>query len=80
MTLETLTRFLAWCTTLNLVFLLVYWLVLLTARGLLRDLHTKIFGLQEGNFDELQYRTLVNYKILIIIFNLTPYLVLRLMF
>lgn len=79
MRVETLRSMLAWCTLLNYAILLVWFFVLMFARGWVFRLHTQWFKLSEERFDSLHYQAMAVYKILILVFNLTPYLALRIL-
>ena len=78
MTLEVFTSFLAWCTLVNLVFLLIWFLFLTAGGGWMRRMHGKWFGLSDEAFAAVHYKMLAYFKLLWVMFNLTPYLVLRL--
>ena len=78
MTLEILISFLAWCTLINLVILIVWWWVLAFAGGWMRGMHRKWFDLSDESFAAVHYKMLAYFKLLWFMFNLTPYLVLRL--
>ena len=78
MTLEVFTSFLAWCTLLNLVFLLVWFFILTAGGGWMRRMHGKWFNLTDEGFAAVHYKMLAYFKLLWVMFNLTPYLVLRL--
>jgi len=78
MSLETFTTFLAWCTLVNLVILVIWFLVLAAGGGWMRRMHGKWFPLGDQEFAAVHYRVLAHFKLLWIVFNLTPYLVLRL--
>jgi len=78
MDLETLTSFLAWCTAINLVILLIWWLLLAVAGGWMRRMHGKWFKLSDEDFAAVHYRVLAYFKLFWVFFNLTPYLALRL--
>lgn len=80
MTLELLTRFLAWCTLINLVVLVVWFLFLTTGGNWMRRMHGKWFALSDEGFAAVHYKMLAYFKLLWVFFNLTPYLVLRLFF
>lgn len=77
--LETLVTFLAWCTTINLVVLVMTGLAMLTVRRPLAGLHARIFGLSEADISRAYFQYLALYKIAFIVFNLAPYLALRIM-
>ena len=78
MTLELFTSFLAWCTLINLVFLLIWFFVLIAGGGWMRRMHGKWFNLTDEGFAAVHYKMLAYFKLLWVMFNLTPYLVLRL--
>jgi hypothetical protein len=76
MDLETVTIFFKYCTIINFILLLMSTIMLRTP--LVYNIHTK-FGIWEGSrkaHKQLGYSMLGNYKILTIIFNAVPYLVL----
>jgi hypothetical protein len=79
MRVETLRSMLAWCTLLNYAILLVWFFVLMFARGWVFRLHIQWFKLSEEKFDTLHYQAMAVYKIFILVFNLTPYLALRIL-
>ena len=78
MTLELFTSFLAWCTLVNLVFMLIWFFFLTVGGGWMRRMHGKWFGMSDEGFAATHYRLLGHFKLLWVVFNLTPYLVLRL--
>lgn len=78
MTIEVFTSFLAWCTLINLVVLLIWFFFMVAGGGWLRRMHGKWFPLSEAEFAATHYRMIAHFKLLWMIFNLTPYLALRL--
>jgi len=78
MTPEFLTSFLAWCTLINFVILILWWLVLAFGGTWMRDMHRKWFDLSDESFAAVHYKVLAYFKVLWVLFNLTPYLALRL--
>ena len=78
MSIEIFESFLAWCTLINLVILIVWWLFLIVGGDWMRRKHGKMFDLSEEGIATAHYNVLAHFKILWVIFNLTPYLVLRL--
>ena len=77
MGIEQLTAFLAWCTVINAIILALAALALWGLRGFVARLHGAMFGLPENAVQEQYFRFLATYKLLIIVFNLVPYLALR---
>ena len=80
MEIETLRSFLAWCTVINWVFLLLWWGMFSFGRDWMYGLHGKWFDLSKETFDAIHYSGMAAFKILILVFNLAPYLALRLFF
>ncbi|WP_339374101.1 DUF6868 family protein [Methylogaea oryzae] len=68
---------LGWCAVLNLGLLLCWFLLFLLAHDRLYRLHARWFQLGEAQFDAIHYGGMAAYKIAILLFNLTPYLALR---
>ena len=77
MTLEVIRDVLAWCTLINLGVLVFWALYLMLARDWLYRVHGKWFKLSIEQFDALHYGGLGLFKIGWILFNLVPYLALR---
>jgi len=77
MTLENLTAFLGWCTVINFGILIVAALGIVAMRGTIGNIHSSMFKLAEADLSNAYFHYLANYKILIIVFNLVPYLALR---
>ncbi|WP_241525670.1 DUF6868 family protein [Pseudophaeobacter leonis] len=78
-TLETLTAFFGWMTVLNIGFLAVTSLLLMAFRDQFAALHAAVLGLDEAEVKKGYFSYLANYKILIFISSLMPYLALKLM-
>jgi hypothetical protein len=74
---ETVSQFLLWCTVINYVILLLWAAMMLFAP---RVLHVVggWYGLSPAQMDLCTFGGLVVYKMLIIVFNLVPWVVLRL--
>jgi hypothetical protein len=77
---ETVRSFLAWCTLLNWGVLLLWWGFFAMAGDWMYGLHGKWFAISRSTFDAAHYAGMAFFKILIIVLNLIPYLVLRLFF
>ena len=77
--LTTLTNFLGWCSVINIA-LLSYAMVMITLfRGPVKRIHQKMFSINDADLDASYFNYLANYKIAILIFNLVPYVALKLM-
>jgi hypothetical protein len=77
MTLETIRDVLGWCSVIN-IGLLLWWFVAIT---LMHDwvykYHSKWLKLPVEKFDAIHYSGMTYFKIGIFLFNLVPYLALR---
>lgn len=79
MDLETTRQFLMWCTIIN-VGLLAFWtLMLLAAPQLVYNTQRKWFPLSQDRFQLFMYGFLAMFKILVVIFNLVPFIALSIM-
>ncbi len=79
MTVEIMLRFLGWSSVFNIVILLIWvgWIILF--HDYIFKMHGKWFRLNKEDFGALHYKGLTFYKILILVFNVVPYLVLRML-
>lgn len=75
--LETLTSFLGWCSLINIGFLFFTTLLLKVAIEPISNIHSKIFGVLKSELPMIYFGYLAYYKILILVFNLVPYIALR---
>jgi len=77
MTLEILRDMLGWCTLINIGILLYWWLMIVFAQDWVYRMHTKWFQISRETFDAIQYGGIGLFKLAVIVFNLVPYLALR---
>lgn len=77
MTTEVVSSFLLWCTVINHVILLIWFLFFVFAHGFIQQVHGRWFHLSRDRFDALHYAAMAVYKIGILLFNLVPYVVFR---
>ena len=77
LTKENVRKFLGWSSVINLG-LLLYWILVLTlGNEFVFQIHTSWFDIPHDRFDEIHYTMMGYYKLMVILFNVTPYLVLR---
>jgi len=76
MDIETLRAFLLWCTIINTAVLAISFLVSVAAGDFIYRSHTRFFSMPRETFDVVIYGYLGVYKMLILVFNLVPYLAL----
>ena len=79
MSMETLRHFFAWCTVINYVVLIIWFLAIVFARAPISRLHGRFFDLPADKFNSINYLGISFYKIGVLLFNLVPYLALRIM-
>jgi hypothetical protein len=77
--LETLAAFLGWCTLINMGMLIFASLAMVSMRETMTKMHSSMFGLDDTDLARAYFQYLAQYKILIFVFNLVPYLALRIM-
>ena len=77
--IETLTEFLGWCAVINIGLLSISAIMLMSMRGWIINIHAKMTGVSEAELPRLYLDYLGNYKVLIIVFNLVPYISLKIM-
>ena len=77
MTIDLIRDVLMWCFIINMG-LLLWWFVLFTlGHDLLYRIHRRWFKLSVEKFDAMHYGGMAFFKISIFVFNLVPYIALR---
>lgn len=79
MTIESLTTFLGWCSVINITILLFSTLMLIIMRDLAVKIHSGLFRVDPEALPMTYLQYLGNYKIVIMVLNIVPYIVLRVM-
>ena len=77
--LESLAAFFGWCTVLNYGLLIFMSLLIMGMRGSMIRLHSRVFGVSEADLPRCYFQVLAHYQSLILVFNLVPYVALKLM-
>jgi hypothetical protein len=77
--LHELTILLGWCTAINIGIFLFSTLMTTLTKSFAANLHSKLFQLDPASRPKMYFEYLGNFKILILVFNLVPYLALRIM-
>jgi hypothetical protein len=77
MSIEQLTAFFAWSTLINLAFLIFATIWLIAWRKFTLRIHSRLFGVNETDLLNIYIKYLAYYKIAFFVFNLVPYLALR---
>ena len=79
MNIEFLREALCWSLAINYLILLIWFFAFIYAKNWMRSLHGRWFNLSDQTFDAIHYAAMAIYKILIMVFNLVPLIVLYLM-
>lgn len=74
-----LQEFLLYSFIINYAILVVWWLLLIIAGERIYNLHRRWFALSNEQFAKIHYSAAAFYKILVIMFNVVPWLVLWLL-
>ncbi|KFL36524.1 DUF6868 family protein [Arenimonas donghaensis] len=75
---DPITELLLWSLAINYGILLVWLAALVWFRAPVRRLHRRWFTLSDEVFDAVHYGAMAAYKLLIIVFNLTPLIAIQL--
>lgn len=77
MTIEALSELLFWSAIINMGLLLWWVLFFIFARDWIYKYHSKWFKLSPEKFDSIHYTGMMLFKISIFIFNIVPYIALK---
>ena len=77
MSIDLLTAFFGWSAIINYTILLIWFLVFTLAHHWIYNMHTMWFEMSMSKFDYTHYVAMALFKLLIFIFNVTPYIVLK---
>ena len=78
MTVEVMSEFLAWCSVINVGLLIFWWLWFTLAHDVVYRIHGKWLKLSVERFDAIHYAGMTFFKLCIFLFNVVPYIALRL--
>ncbi len=76
-TIEIITEFLGWCSIINIGMLMLSAILLVLFNDTILNIHIKMFNLDKKYLQQTYFKYLAQYKIIIIIFNIVPYFVLK---
>ncbi|MCP4195454.1 MAG: hypothetical protein GY768_33055 [Planctomycetaceae bacterium] len=79
MTVEQLVSFFGWCTVINGLVVLVWGLAIMTMSQAMAKVHARMLHVSEQQMMPLYLQWISQYKLLILVFNLAPYLALKIM-
>jgi hypothetical protein len=78
MSVHLLKAVLLWCLAFNYGLLLLWVVLIVVARDWFYRLNSRLFGVSRQVFDGANYGGIVGFKLLVIFFNLVPYVALAL--
>jgi len=78
-TLSDITELLGWASIINICALILAAFFLTVMRGTIIAIHSKMFGLSDNDLLLIYVKYMANYKTLIFVFMLSPYLALKVM-
>ena len=78
-TLSQVTELLGWASVINIGFLLFSTVILVSAKSTIMTMHSKIFGVSENELSIIYFKYLANYKVLTLVFIVSPYFSLKIM-
>ena len=74
MAFETIRNIFAWCLVMNFGLLLLWLVMFIFAHDWIYKMHSKWYKITPDSFNAIHYGGLGIYKMIVIIFNLFPYL------
>jgi uncharacterized protein DUF6868 len=77
MSLEQITNLFQWMTIINVLLLVFSSVLVMTLKEVVCKMHGKLFGLEKNQVAIVIYSYIGMYKILVIVFNIIPYIALR---
>ena len=77
MTMEQLTTLFGWCSVINIGLLILSSVTILAMRGPIVKMHSKMFSLSEEDLSRAYFQYLAQFKIVVLVFNLVPYIALK---
>lgn len=78
-TISQLTELLGWASVLNVSYLFLATVVLMLMRRSVSSIHSKMFDVDEKELSTQYFDFLSNYKIVTLVFMISPYLALKIM-
>lgn len=79
MSIDQLTQFFGWCTIINMGVIMVTSILLVFFRQSIARIHHRMMAVPESGLYRLYFQYLAAYKILLLVFNLVPWLALKAM-
>ncbi len=77
--LESVTTFFGWTAVINIGLLAFSSLMVIVARDAIARIHGRMFAVEPAELPLTYFRYIAQFKIMVIIFSVTPYIALKLM-
>jgi hypothetical protein len=77
--LQMMTAFFGWCAVLNIGLLLFTAIWIIVFRDFTKSIHRAILSVDQDSLDVIYFQFMGNLKIAVIVFNVVPYLALKMM-
>jgi hypothetical protein len=77
MNIEVLSQFFLWCSIINLSASLLTFLVVTIGKSRVYRIHSKLFNVSEEKAAEAIYSSMINYKTIVFVFNIIPYIAIQ---
>ena len=74
MNLDQLTELFKWMSIINICILTLSTVLIILLKNIMYKMHGKLFGIEKENLALVSYQYLGMYKIIILVFNITPYI------
>ncbi len=74
MNLDQLTEFFKWMTIINIGLLVLSSVLIMILKNVMCKMHGKLFGIKEESVALVAYGYLGMYKVLVLVFNIVPYI------
>ncbi len=74
---QQITAILGWCSVINIFLLFLAFIIVTLFQSQIVQLHARLFGLNKQEIPALYFEYLGHYKLLILIFNLVPYIAIK---
>ena len=78
-TISQLTELLGWASVINVGYLFLATIILMSMRGTVSSIHSKMFGIDEKELGSKYFDFLSNYKVVTVVFMVAPYIALKIM-
>ena len=79
MTISQLTELLGWASIINVGYLFLATIVVMSMRGTVSSIHSKMLNVDEKELSSKYFDFLSNYKIVTLVFMVAPYIALKIM-